>query len=461
MSGGDDMYKKICAVLVLSFLLAVPALAAQKGEDVGYEDARLYYAASNACLAAYDDKVGNVFYSFLQNIGWEVEKFSQVGDFADSNIFLTKRRENGKTFYMLAFRGTASKKDVNVDARTEKLLFAGSTPAEINENAKKTDVPDRLPKVHEGFLQYVLAAFDVDLEDSSIASGSKHLYDIVKEDENAHIVVTGHSLGGAGAVLYAASMVEMGVPTERIKVVTFGAPAVGNKAFANKYKDILDISRIYSVYDPIPGGLQSFFSYVQIGSPIEVRSDPRVRSIQHKMENYADIVGKMYYDSKERAIDDGTLAKEPDVYDDGTGKVTAIVINEVNEPYYVENYKYAREILLDIYRKSFPRYRVLEASADASRYELEQMAKEAGADYLVVAQVDISRVKTTSDWIMELHQAAFDVKASALVSGGSYSQTVKRDGSFFQAAAYNTFMAVKDLSSYGEDMTYHLEYPLK
>ena len=456
------VYKKIVLFLMLSFLLVSPVTAEVKARysDVTFAEINLFYPAANACLAAYDDKVGNVFYSFLQNIGWKAEKFTQEGPFADSNMFLAKKHEDGKTLYILAFRGTASRKDVKLDSQVGRVLFSGKTPYEINKNAKKVDVPDTLPKVHRGFLQYTLAAFDVGLEESSVISSSKKLYDVIKEDGNAILVVTGHSLGGAGAVLYAAGLVEMGVPTERIKVVTFGAPAVGNKAFADKYRDILDISRIYSFYDPIPGSLQSFYSYAQFGNPVQVRSDPRIRSIQHDMANYADIVGKMYYDAREDAAKEGIIPKAPDVYDAGAGKITAIFVREAKKNYDMDEYKYAKEILLETYRRSLLRYRVLDAPADADRLELMEMAKESGADYLVLAQVDIARVKTTSDWIMKLNQAAFDVKKDELVTGGSYSQTVKRDGSFFQAAAYNSFMAVQDISSSGEELTYPLEYSL-
>lgn len=63
--------------------------------------------------------------------------------------------------------------------------------------------------------------------------------DVVKAVARAsRIVITGHSLGGARAILCGAHLVEMGLPVS--DVITFGAPRVGNAAFRDFYNDELE-----------------------------------------------------------------------------------------------------------------------------------------------------------------------------------------------------------------------------
>jgi hypothetical protein len=50
------------------------------------------------------------------------------------------------------------------------------------------------------------------------------------------IILTGHSLGGALAVLAAHELQrELGLPSEHLSVYTFGAPRTGNHAYAAEY----------------------------------------------------------------------------------------------------------------------------------------------------------------------------------------------------------------------------------
>jgi hypothetical protein len=69
------------------------------------------------------------------------------------------------------------------------------------------------------------------------------------------IHITGHSLGGALAILAAYRGVEVGVfPASRLLVTTFGSPRVGNAAFAKCFNKIefLDVKRVVSPFDAVP-----------------------------------------------------------------------------------------------------------------------------------------------------------------------------------------------------------------
>jgi hypothetical protein len=66
------------------------------------------------------------------------------------------------------------------------------------------------------------------------------------------IVITGHSLGGARAMICGAHLVELGWPVS--DVITFGAPRVGNAAFRDFYNEELhdDTIRFEAQGDPVP-----------------------------------------------------------------------------------------------------------------------------------------------------------------------------------------------------------------
>ena len=59
--------------------------------------------------------------------------------------------------------------------------------------------------------------------------------------------------------LVAERLVEKGVPKAQVPVITFGAPAVGNKAFADVYGKRIDLIRVVTSLDPVPGSLQTFW----------------------------------------------------------------------------------------------------------------------------------------------------------------------------------------------------------
>lgn len=65
------------------------------------------------------------------------------------------------------------------------------------------------------------------------------------------MTLTGHSLGRAAALLAAARLYDEGLP--QVKVVTFGAPAVGNSAFNETYEPLLHVDRIVMAGDPVKG----------------------------------------------------------------------------------------------------------------------------------------------------------------------------------------------------------------
>lgn len=131
---------------------------------------------------------------------------------------------------VVAFRGSSSIRDFVLDADfgMEELLWANdSNPA----------------SVHQGFLD----AFES--VDSDLVQKVKYFIGFYP---GAEIYLTGHSLGGALAVLCAMKFYRIKLPLAG--VVTFGQPRVGNRAFAQAYNAVLKDCTLALVNsgDPVP-----------------------------------------------------------------------------------------------------------------------------------------------------------------------------------------------------------------
>jgi pimeloyl-ACP methyl ester carboxylesterase len=131
-------------------------------------------------------------------------------------------------YIVVAFRGTSNLRDFVTDARFFRSLLLEEANGDRCE-------------VHTGFL----AAYE-----SIIADLTAHLRQIVVADRK--VFVTGHSLGGALAILAALELKRQGFNIAQ--VYTFGQPRVGNKAFAAMYNYALKDSTFALVNegDPVP-----------------------------------------------------------------------------------------------------------------------------------------------------------------------------------------------------------------
>jgi hypothetical protein len=170
--------------------------------------------------ALYNAKLAVLAYSNKDQINWDENGLSLVkwieDKKSDTQGFVATK---GKTIYVV-WRGSESKKDFQNDASIDKVPF-------IEENEK----------VHIGFK-------------SSWESVVGDTYDAIDtalenlEGETTDIVVSGHSLGGAVATLYAYS-IKKHYPHYNVKATTIGSPRVGNKTFKENYdKSDIDTLRI-------------------------------------------------------------------------------------------------------------------------------------------------------------------------------------------------------------------------
>jgi hypothetical protein len=170
-------------------------------------------ALYNAKLAvlAYSDKDQIIWNDYgLELVKWIEHKKS------DTQGFVAIK---DKSIYVV-WRGSESKKDFQNDASIDKVPF-------INEGEK----------VHIGF-KYCW---------ESVVGDTYNAIDTALENlqgEATNIIVSGHSLGGAVATLYAYS-IKNHYPHYNIKSLTIGSPRVGNKVFKENYdKSGIDTLRI-------------------------------------------------------------------------------------------------------------------------------------------------------------------------------------------------------------------------
>lgn len=166
----------------------------------------------------------------------EAAGFELLDDFAieDTEGFIVKREATqGQTgMAVLVFRGTTSMKDWQTN-----LNGGLSEPAALKEEAKhlraeQKGLEDGKPRLHEGFWRAYLR-IEARIEPS------------LKQVEHLPLYITGHSLGGAVAVV----ATWRNEAPRNAACYTFGSPRVGNGVFAERFKT--PIYRIVNGPDPV------------------------------------------------------------------------------------------------------------------------------------------------------------------------------------------------------------------
>lgn len=148
-----------------------------------------------------------------------------------------------KNTMTLVFRGTNSIKGLVNDIK----FFKKSVPYD-NASPKI--------KVHTGFIN----AYKSEKIRGNILG--------LMNDEIDSVRVTGHSLGGALAILCAIDL-QYNFPDRDYEVIVFGSPRVGNKAFKKSYdKRIFKTVRVKNKGDIISALPFSFMGYRHVGAEI-------------------------------------------------------------------------------------------------------------------------------------------------------------------------------------------------
>ena len=273
-------------------------LAAEDKSPVSSEKDASYLTAAVVSLASYGDDRSLLAREWLKDAGWSLSGQETVSSVAEGRFHLVRKvLTDGKQLMLLSFPGTERRKDIEVDFKTRRVPFGGRNPQEFAIAAAGKG--QGLPMVHKGFDDYTMTALFT--EPSAALSGKTAGEDLAAEllaNPQERLCLTGHSLGGAAATLAAARLADMGVPREQLQVITFGAPAVGDEAFARRYETRFQLTRVVMEGDPVASALQSLSRrFVQFGEKVRWRPNRNSDRFAHQMVVYLDDALRLYYDA--------------------------------------------------------------------------------------------------------------------------------------------------------------------
>ena len=291
-------------VLVLGLLCPARAMAATGEQE-------LELLSSLVAMASYSDELSLLAREWLAETGWEFQSQTTATSLAQGRYHLvTKEMPDGHRAVLLAFPGTENAKDAKVDLRTRSVPFGGSSVEEFRDVAQQDRHATSYPLVHKGFDDYTMTALfhkPVDLAGSGACETmGEHLAQELRAHPTEVLYLTGHSLGGAAAILTAARLSDMGVRPEQLRVITFGSLAVGNVAFARYYEKRMQLTRIVMDGDPVAAALQSLGTrYVQFGERVAWKQDRSSARFEHAMVVYLDRALRLYFSEYE--VGDGDM----------------------------------------------------------------------------------------------------------------------------------------------------------
>ena len=409
--------------------------------DAAYRQAHWTTVAAGACIGAYSPEDAPEF-GYLRDYGWKIVPHKVQKGKLEANFIVAKNKSRrGGDVYIVAFRGSASKSDWIVNLNTDKVPYGGTNLAEFIEYANRTEKDKTVPMVHKGFNDYVNTVLEtmVDVDGDGI---DEVLFNEILENKDSRVILTGHSLGGAVATLLAERLVSMGVEKRRVPVTTFGAPAIGNAAFAEAYGDKISLRRIANNADPVPGSLQTFFGgYKQFGDFHRYNLSRKLSDFQHDMGMYFDYSMREYYTALDKAEAAGVREKLPMKKLEGNEPLVAVWIGssrEVDKRDYVPDIK---RFIMSEYQMMLPRYIIVDTETklyDDNVFSMEkfyQKAQALGADYILIAEIDGRVLNDREKWYINMNQSVFTA-TGGLVTMNSFARFVSPVSGNIQAATF-------------------------
>lgn len=252
-------YVKKCQNCIMGLIcLAVNIL--WPGYAFGATESEVTTAAYSS-LAAYEGQWTDLPGKELTSKGYTVRHFKV----AKNNTLLISSGKN----YILAIAGTESKTGLLHNLQTKLIPFDFTA---IGDN----------PKLHEGYAE--LASAYVNSQDV------QYLLAKIKSDSKAKLIITGHSLGGAVAVVLAMEIYTNGLLSpSQLEVITFGAPTMGNKDFLTR-SQALSWSAYQFTADIVPDLFHWFRAQYSTDLPNSIvwQNSAPAKAIDHSMIFYVE-----------------------------------------------------------------------------------------------------------------------------------------------------------------------------
>ena len=451
------MMKRVLMILFLFGMVALSPCQAFASAAEDFAEAQKLYFTAVTSMGAYQGRFGNMAFTALEQDGWKLKAFKKSDVAADAKFFMMRMNgEDGYPDYLLSVAGTENDKDISTDLRWGKVPYGGASVAEFEEYSKRKDLTGEVPRVHDGFNKYVQVLLSLS-DDGKNANETKDrdrtVVDRLREDKGTEIMLVGHSLGGAAATLLAARLIDLGVPAEKIKVVTFGAPSVGNAAFAELQKDRINLKRYINVGDPVPYGLSTLVGgYHQFGYEEHWQVPKTVNAFPHNMAVYLDYALKNYFD-KRKALEDETKQK---VNRKGMYKTSlnvkgyvAPLRNELQQELGSEFY-YMQKIMEDQAWRTFPE--VVIAEQELSFDEHLRKARLEGCEVVLLPTVSAKRIKHEGQqYYVQLRLFVHSAFDGRLLGGYVYSSNTRE---FTPAEAF--LSNVRNMTSESGEWVKHL-----
>ncbi|MBR2179184.1 MAG: lipase family protein [Selenomonadaceae bacterium] len=344
-------------IRIIHFLLALVAtsmmifvftlttfVSPRNASAAGLPEAEKQLVCALSSMASYEDDNGILVRDMLKDYGWDLKVVIDETKKANAKaLIVSKTLDDGSLVKILAICGTNEIKDAEVDFRLKQV------PANLKDNGddgNKTNgevAEDDQILVHQGFKDYS----DVILNNNL----GMNLFRELASKPNERLYLTGHSLGGAVAILTAAKLINLGAPADRMEVITFGAPAVGNKGFVNEYKDKIKLTRVTMSGDPVKKSLQ-LLGYVHFGEVKKYDQHHKiVKHFPHKMAVYLDCAIRDYYDERFELNPQG-ITTQPQSSNSESVYIAPIQImkNSFND----DDFTYVMATMRDQMRRHFP-----------------------------------------------------------------------------------------------------------
>ena len=412
---------KVLQLVILLCVLGFPLRAFAAAPDLP----ALLFVEAAASEAAYSGELSELLRARLVAAGWEIVGVETVGHRGTVGRFfhMVRRDADGAELHLIAFPGTERGSDIWTDLRMKRAAFGGHSPAEFLA-VRDTPKEERggMPLVHRGFLDYCQAALFTDAAEGETA-GERLAADL-RAHPSEKLYLTGHSLGGAAAILAAARLSDLGVSPDQLIVTTFGAPAVGNEDFVRTYQDRFTLRRVVMRGDPVKDALPSPLGFHHFGERIDWQPARTTAAFPHTMTVYVDAALRRLYDTHDSSGALTFLVGQENRTAGHTVYLTPIVV-EVDDAL-AEDVPYLRAVLRDAQyvRNAATVFAPADTSGPLDVTAQARAARTVGAEQMLVYRISGEKLRDAHEtYRLILERSVYDRDGNLLAAGARSAAT--------------------------------------